>query len=177
MPNLPADRFPPTLTTGQAAFRSWRSMKTWVMAWLWYLNAIYWVAFAHLDRAEAFWAAMAYLAVGPIIAIMLVTQRGLTRLSGLIHLPWMPFLVYLGLRLFTDLLGPAVSTADGVFYHAWLHGLFWSTAACLAMDVVDVARWLRGERYVLGTPAAYRAGASKLTAEIHAHGTHATAIR
>ncbi len=144
------------------AFHSWLSMKTGVMIWLWYLNVLYWVAFFQSGHPEAFWAAISYVAVGPILVPMVWWQRGLTRLTGLIHLPWVPFTGYLGLRLFTDVLGPASSMADGAFFHLWLHGLFWSTLICVGFDVIDVIRWLAGERYVLGSPAAYAAGASKL---------------
>jgi len=155
------ETFDPSLPTAVVAFRSWRSMKTWVMAWLWYLNVVYWGAFLFLDRPEAWWALAAYLAVGPFIVAMVRTQRGLTRLSGLIHLPWVPFAVYLGLRLFTGTLGAPVAAADSALYYGWLQILFWSTIICLGFDAVDVARWLRGERYVIGTPAAYAAGASR----------------
>ena len=144
------------------AFHSWLSMKTGVMIWLWYLNVLYWVAFFQPGRPEAFWAAISYVAVGPILVFMVWRQRGLTRLTGLIHLPWVPFTGYLGLRLFTDVLGPASSMADGRFYHPWLHAVFWSTLICLGFDVIDVIRWLAGQRYVLGSPAAHAAGASKL---------------
>ena len=156
------DKFDSAWPIRKAAYRSWASMKTWVMAWLWYLNALYWVGFAYLERPEALWTIVSYLTVGPIIALMIVSQRGLTRASGLIHLPWVPYTVYLGLRLFTDRLGPALSFADGGLYAGWLHAVFFSTALCLAFDALDVARWLAGERYVLGTPAAHAAGASKL---------------
>lgn len=143
-------------------FHSWLSMKTGVMAWLWYLNVLYWVAFFQTDRPEAFWAAISYVAVGPILVAMVWWQRGLTRLTGLIHLPWVPFTGYLGLRLFTDVLSPASSMADGTLYYLWLHVVFWSTLICVGFDVIDVVRWLAGEHYVLGSPAAYAAGASKL---------------
>ncbi len=36
-------------------------------------------------------------------------------------------------------------------------------AICLALDAWDVVRWLRGERFVLGTKEAHRAGASNLS--------------
>lgn len=142
-------------------FHSWLSIKTGVMAWLWYLNVLYWIAFFQLDRPEAFWTAVSYLAVGPILLGMVWWQRGLTRLTGLIHLPWVPFTVYLGLRLLTDVLGPAASMADGAFYYLWLHAVFWATLICVVLDVVDAIRWLAGERHVFGSPAAYAAGASK----------------
>lgn len=157
-----AETFPAELSHGQVAWRSWRSIKPTVMVWLWYLNALYWVGFIYLPRPEALWVITAYLAVGPMVFVLIVLQRGLTRLSGLIHLPWVPLTVYLILRLYTDSLGPALSTSDGTFYMVWLHVLLASTVICLVLDVVDVIRWFAGERYVLGTPAAAACGASRL---------------
>ncbi len=157
-----AAKFDPELPLRVAAFRSWRSIKTPVMVWLWYLNLLYAVGLFHLDRPEAFWAVMSWLAVGPLIAVVIVRQRGLTRLSGLIHLPWLVFTVWLGMRLFTGSAGAPLSPAQGAFYFYWLHLTFWSTLICVAFDIVDVIRWLAGERYVLGTPAAAARGASKL---------------
>lgn len=158
----PRETFPPALPLATVAWRSWRSIKQPVMIWLWYLNVLYWIGLFYLPRPEALWAVVAYLAVGPFIFVMIRVQRGLTRLSGLIHLPWVPLSVYLGLRLFTDALGPALSDSDGRFYFYWLHALFLSTIICLVLDAVDVIRWLTGERYVLGTAAAAARGASKL---------------
>jgi hypothetical protein len=146
----------------KAAYRSWSSMKTGVMVWLWFLNLLYWVAFAYWPRAEAVGVIVAYLAVGPLILWSLRRHRGLTRLSGLIHVPWVPFAAYLGLRLFSDQLGPRLSMEHDVLYYVWLQAVFFSTVVCLAFDAVDVVRWIAGERYVLGTPAAAAAGASKL---------------
>lgn len=157
-----AEKFDPSLPIGAAAFRSWKSIKAPVMFWLWYLNILYWVGFLYLDRPEAFWAVISYFAVGPLILIMIVSQRGLTRLSGLIHLPWIPFTLYLGMRLFTDMAGERLSPIEDAFYYYWLQLMFWSTLICVSFDVVDVIRWMSGERYVLGTPAAAARGASKL---------------
>jgi len=156
------EQLDPSLPLRTVALRSWWSMKTWVMVWLWYLNVLYWVGFFYLARPEAFWAIMAYLAVGPFVIALVSRQRGLTRLTGLIHLPWVPLLVYLWLRLFTDGLGPAPTPAGDPLYYFWIQLVFWSTLVCVALDIVDVMRWLAGERYVLGSPAAAAAGASKL---------------
>ncbi|NOX51679.1 MAG: hypothetical protein GXP16_14275 [Gammaproteobacteria bacterium] len=157
--------FDSSTPTHVAAFQSWRSMKTWVAIWLWYLNVLYWVGFFSLSRPEAVWAVISYLAVGPLIVLMITQQRGLTRLAGLIHVPWVPFTFYLGLRLFSDVLGPSLSIQDGTFYYLWLQLMFWSTLVCIGLDVMDVKRWFAGERYVLGTPAAFEVGASKLAPE------------
>ncbi|MGB0513417.1 MAG: hypothetical protein ACPGJE_01100 [Wenzhouxiangellaceae bacterium] len=158
-----AATFDSSIPTGQAAWQSWSAMQNWVMVWLWYLNVLYWVGFFYLSHAEAKWALISYAAIGPIVTVMIIKQRGLTRLSGLIHIPWLIFTVYLGLRLYSDALGPALTAADGgAFYAAWLHVVFWSTLICVVLDIIDVGRWFAGERYVLGTPAAQAAGASKL---------------
>ncbi len=146
-------KFAPSIATGIAVWRSWKSMKTWVMVWLWYLNVLYWLGLFWLDRPEAQWALISYVAIGPLIAGVVWPQRGFTRLSGLIHLPWLAYTLWLGLRLWTE--------TPGGLYGIWLHVVFWSTALCLAFDIVDVVRWLRGTRYRLGTPAAVAAGASK----------------
>jgi hypothetical protein len=132
------------------------------MAWLWYLNAIYWIAVLYVPRKEAIVALIAYLAVGPLIAIMLILQRGITYLTALIHLPWVPFAIYLALRLFTDVLGPTLTLMNAGMYFVWLHAVLWSTMVCLALDALDIARWSRGQRFVFGTPAAAAAGASRM---------------
>lgn len=156
-----AETFDPALPLGVVAWRSWRSMKPPVMAWLWYLNILYWVGFLYVDRPEAFWALVSYFAIGPLIVVMIARQRGLTRLSGLIHLPWLPFTLYLGLRLLAGGAGDAPPSADAAVYGIWLRLVFWSTLICVTLDVVDIVRWFAGERYVLGTPAAAARGASR----------------
>lgn len=162
----PPDTLDSNLSLRSAALRSWLSMKTGVMIWLWYLNLLYWIGFYYLPRPEAMWSTIAYLAIGPLIVAFMTRQRGLTRLSGLIHLPWVPLVTYLGLRLFTEWLGPRLSPMDDLGYYLWLQTVFWSTLICVFLDTVDVFRWLRGERYVLGSPAAVQAGACKLQKEI-----------
>ena len=158
----PVGTFDPSLPLYKVAYRSWASMKPGVMAWLWYLNAIYWIAFLYWPRGEAAGALASYLAVSLLIAWMISSQRGLTRLTGLIHLPWVPFVAYLGIRLFSDVLGERLSIEGDALYYIWLQIVFWSTSMCLVLDALDVVRWLAGERYVLGTPAAEEAGASRL---------------
>lgn len=161
--DLPAT-FDSSISTGKAALHSWLSIKNWVMVWLWYLNVLYWLGFFFLPYAEAIWALASYAAIGPIVTFIITKQRGLTRLSGLIHVPWLVFTIYLGLRLYSEVLGPAITAEAGEsFYAIWLHAVFWSTLLCVVLDIVDVTRWFSGERYVLGTPAAHAAGVSKLS--------------
>lgn len=145
----------------RAVAASWLSMKTWVKCWLFFLNGVFLAAFFFEDPL-AKWALVAYVAAGALLFPMMYWQRGLTRLLGLAHLfPWTPLLVYVELRLAGDLAGRRIewSQEPALFAWAWILGA--SLLVCLTLDVVDVVRWLRGERYVLGSPEAVRAGASR----------------
>lgn len=142
--------------------RSWLAMKTWVKVWLFYLNAVFLAALALVDRPLGRWALVAYLASGPLLLAMMVRQRGLTRLLGLAHLlPWIPLTVYLSGRLACDWFGPRLRFAADPWAAGYAALLLASVTICLAFDAADVVRWLRGERYVLGSPEAVRRGASK----------------
>ncbi len=150
-------------TTFQRIVASWLAMKTWVKLWLFALNGVFLLALAFLPAIEARVILLAYVASGPLLAYGMVKQRGLTRLLGLGHLiPWLPLIAYLVARLETDLLGPSLSATANPFIYAYLWSVLATTVACLTMDAFDVWRWLRGERYVLGSPEAVRAGASRM---------------
>lgn len=143
--------------------RSWLAMKPWVKAWLFFLNGVFLAALAFRDPL-ARWTLAAYLASGPLLLAMMLAQRGLTRLLGLAHLiPWLPLLAYTSLRLSGDAAGPRITPGGDPALFAWALVLGAATAVCLAFDAFDVVRWIRGERFVLGTPEAARAGASRLT--------------
>lgn len=51
-----------------------------------------------------------------------------------------------------------VGSDPGLFAYALI--LVASVGICLAFDVVDVIRWWRGERYLMGSPEAVQMGAS-----------------
>ncbi|MEW5864100.1 MAG: YiiD C-terminal domain-containing protein [Pseudomonadota bacterium] len=139
--------------------RSWLSMKRWVKAWLFFLNAVFLAALAFLDRPEGRWILIAYVASGPLLLAIAWRQRGLTRILGVAHLlPWLPLLVYVAYAL---ILGEVRLQGE-----PWLYGYLVVLAAtlvlCLSLDAWDVLRWLRGERFVLGSDEAFRRGASAL---------------
>ena len=92
---------------------------------------------------------------------------GLNRLLGIGHLiPWLPLLTYIDLRLIGDIAGPRIDAVSQPAMFAWALLLGVTLTICLAFDAWDVVRWLRGERYVLGSDQAYRAGASNLSARL-----------
>jgi hypothetical protein len=140
--------------------RSWLSMKTWVKAWLVFLNVVFLCAPA-FDDPLAEWSLLAYAGAGLLIVPGALALRGLSRILGVAHLvPWLPLLAYLELRLTTDLAGVRIDAANDPALFAWALVLWITLVVCLAFDVVDVVRWLRGERYILGSEEAVAKGAS-----------------
>lgn len=91
-----------------------------------------------LDLPEARATLAAFLIAAALMTVL--THRfGFARILGLGHIvPWVPLLAYLIPRLGNL---PA-ATAPGV----WLRVLVVVNAISLVIDVVDVVRWLRGER-------------------------------
>jgi hypothetical protein len=146
--------------------RSWLSMKTWVKIWLFFLNAVFLAAFAFPHDPLSFWTLLAYGVSGPLLMVMMRAQRGLTRLLGAAHLvPWTPLVVYLGLRLESSAAGPRVDASAEPALFTYVCLLLASVGICLALDAWDVVRWMRGERFVLGSREAFDAGASARTLE------------
>lgn len=143
---------------------SWMSMKTWVKVWLFFLNGVFLAALFFPVEPLTLWVLAAYLASGPLLAGIMAWQGGLTRLLGLAHLiPWTPLVGYLVLRLTGDAVGLQLGPDTHGNLYFWVVLLLMSVTACLAFDLYDVVRWIRGERFVLGTPEAARRGASKPT--------------
>lgn len=137
-------------------------MKLWVKSWLFLLNAVFLAAFAFTNDPAATWILVGYVASGPLLAWIMIRQRGLTRLLGVAHLiPWTPLLLYLILRVCSDIAGPLVSMSTSPALATYLYVLLACLLVCLALDTWDVIRYLRGERYVLGSPEAVRLRASR----------------
>jgi len=133
--------------------RSWMSMKTWVKLWLFFLNFVFLLALAFVRDPIGRWTFAAYAAAGPLLMVFMIRQRGLTRLLGL---------VYLSLRMTSHLVGPMLTKEEDPLLFSYVILVLASAGACLALDFYDVYRWLRGERFVLGSEEAFRAGASRL---------------
>lgn len=137
-------------------------MKPWVKSWLFLLNAIFLAAFAFTDDPAATWILVGYVASGPLLAWIMIRQRGLTRLLGVAHLiPWTPLLIYLILRVCSDIAGPIVSISTNPVLATYLYVLLVCLLVCLALDTWDVIRYSHGERYVLGSSEAVRFRASR----------------
>ncbi|WP_316015626.1 hypothetical protein [Roseobacter sp. HKCCA0434] len=120
----------------RAIGRSWLVLPRWVKVWLWGLNALFLLSPVFLPWAEAQVVLLAYVASGPLLAAFAFVEGGLSRAMGLAHLiPWAPLPVWLagwGAQPYAGVLAAAV-------------------AICLAFDLYDLARWLRGDRAVMGS--------------------------
>lgn len=140
---------------------SWVAMKTWVKLWLFTLNGLFLAALAFWPEPAARLTLAAWVSAAPLLWALLVWQRGLTRALGLAHLvPWLPLLGYYGMRLTGDLVGPRISPTTEPGLYLYVLVMLAAVGICLALDMYDLARWLRGQRYRLGSPAAAAAGAS-----------------
>jgi len=77
-----------------------------------------------------------------IIGIVLVKIQGFTRLLGLMHTPWIPLEIYLIWQLN---MYPA-SQPMGL----WIRGLIILNGISLIIDLLDVVRYILGERKIIG---------------------------
>jgi len=109
--------------------------QVWVLA----LGAVNVVGgIAYIDRPEGR-AALVAMAVAMTIMLAVVKTRGFVRLLGIGHLvAWIPLGVWLALRL------DEIQTEGGM--HRWVVALFVLNGLSLVLDLLDVARYARGDR-------------------------------
>lgn len=80
-----------------------------------------------------------------LIFSMLTGLTGFSRLLGLGHLPWIPLIIFLALRL-------EHHPADD-FYGVWLRVLIVINAGSVLLDAANVIRYWRGDREPMVPPA------------------------
>jgi len=113
-------------------------MPVWVRLWLVLLvSANFVVPLFYLDRLEARVVAGVFL-VSAALQVLLTGIAGFTRLLGLGHMLWFPLLYFLWTRL--DQI-----PADDVF-GVWVRVLMLLNALSLIIDVIDVVRYVGGDR-------------------------------
>jgi len=78
------------------------------------------------------------LVLGFLIMSYIHSKRGYVRLLGIGHIFWFPLVLWLGLRAFEEGLSDA--------FAVWLVSLVVLNSLSLILDVMDVVRYLRGER-------------------------------
>jgi hypothetical protein len=90
-----------------------------------------------LNRLEA-QVVVGALVASMILMTVLTAISGFTRLLGLGHIFWIPLLYFLWMRL-------EQNPADD-FFGLWLRVLMTLNAASLIIDVIDVGRYIAGDR-------------------------------
>ena len=113
-------------------------MPLWVRLWVAVLMALNGIApLFFLLRIEA-QAVLGTLMVSAMLMGAITAAAGFTRLLGLGHFLWFGLLPYLWSRLDAF----AADSPDGI----WLRAVIAVNSISLVLDVVDVARYARGER-------------------------------
>jgi len=79
---------------------------------------------------------------GGMIGLLLVKVQGFTRLLGLMHILWIPLIIYLAGKLNVY----AASQPIGL----WIRGLLVLNGVSILIDFVDVMRYVYGERKSIG---------------------------
>ena len=113
-------------------------MSTPVRGWLLSLITVNLVVpLFFLERLEA-QVVVSTLFISMMLMTGLTAVTGFTRLLGLGHAPWVPLIWFLWTRL------GDIPPDD--FYGIWIRALLALNAASLLIDVVDVTRYLAGDR-------------------------------
>lgn len=109
----------------------------WVMGLI-LLNML--VPLVFYNRMEAQWVFAAFMA-GGMTGLILVKRQGFTRLLGLMHIFWIPLLIWLAMRL--------GQIPSDTLFGMWLRVLIAINGISVIIDTIDVVRYLRGERQPL----------------------------
>lgn len=115
-----------------------RSLAIGWQVWLLALMAVnFFIPVYFISHLEAQLTIAAFFA-GGMIGMVLVKVQGFTRLLGLMHILWIPLVIYLAGQL-------SVFPPDHLF-DLWIRGVLILNGISLLIDFVDVLRYFRGER-------------------------------
>ena len=125
----------------RAMFRFLRTLlkmpKPW-LAWIGVLVIVNLIApLLFLDTLEGK-VVLATFILGVVLQTAIFSARGFVRLLGLGHSAWIPLVIWLWTRL--DLVSAGSSTSY------WLIGVIAVNTVSLIIDVVDVIRYINGDR-------------------------------
>lgn len=117
----------------------------WLVAWVSWLMLVNTASLLFLKHAPARWVLLAWIGNGLTMTALHV-EFGHTRILGLSHLLWWtPLLIYLWRS-------PRRRALQGAA-RLWAGALMLSIGLSLAVDNVDVARYLAGDRAPVNVPA------------------------
>jgi hypothetical protein len=90
-----------------------------------------------LPRTEA-WVVLGTGLLAATIMTALHAKLGYVRLLGIGHFVWIPMLIWLGFRLDNIL--------EGTLFRGWILTLMAMNTVSLLLDIIDLIRYLRGDR-------------------------------
>jgi hypothetical protein len=90
-----------------------------------------------LPKIEA-WVVLGTGLLAATIMTVLHAKLGYVRLIGIGHFVWIPMLIWLGFRL--------NHIPEGTLFRGWLFTLITMDIVSLMIDIVDLIRYLRGDR-------------------------------
>lgn len=105
--------------------------------WCIWLVGLHAAGLAFIGHVEA-QAVLGATTIAVLIQALIYDRIGFTRILGVSHLVWVPLFAWLASR------GAAISAEPALM--AWLVTLAITNATCLAVDLVDAWRYVRGER-------------------------------
>ena len=125
--------------------RSILGLPRWVQGWLVMLIATNLAALWFLDHPIGLWTAIAFAAVAAMNLPIMLAQGGITRLMSFPHMIWLPLLFFLVGELFG-------TGAPAVGSPIWMFAItvFVVNLISVMFDLLDIVRWLHGEREILG---------------------------
>lgn len=127
------------LWRAQLAFlKGVRAMPLVWQAWLMLLFVVNMLVPLLFWRRPEAQLALGVMLLNLVLMIVLTAATGFSRLLGLGHFPWFILIALLWPRL--------AEIGAGSVYGLWLRAVVALNAVSLAIDMTDVARYLRGER-------------------------------
>ena len=122
-----------------------RRWKPWLMSLL--MSNMIVPLFFIANRQEAFVVFVTALLAGAVF-IVLTAYSGFSRLLGFGHVPWIPLVIYLVMRLEPARAVAAsadATTADKIFL-IWMHAVIILDCGSLLLDAANVVRYFAGDR-------------------------------
>jgi hypothetical protein len=106
--------------------------------WFWLLPGVNILApLFFLGRLES-WITLSASVLAAVVVVSLHRRLGWVRLLGIGHFPWIGLVPWLVSRYLT--------TSPGGVFATWMLAVIFIDSACLAIDFVDVLRYLGGDR-------------------------------
>ena len=105
--------------------------------WAFWLVVVNLACLYYITHVEA-QVVLAVTLVSVVLQTALHQKMGFTRLLGTAHIMWVPMFLWIATRL------ESIAMNQELF--VWIIGLFVTNLLSIAVDIIDVTRFVRGER-------------------------------